>query len=112
MKTTKKNIITIIKENYMNEHHLHNREDKIDFILKNQYLTELPFSSPEELESMSDEHIESLYVRVEDEKDLGFNMDGDFVADADFDDMEIEEPVHEDTLPEEDKEINKLFYGE
>ncbi len=109
MNTTKQDLLKLINENYfIKEDHLESKENKIDYILQNQYLTDLPFLSVENLESMSDEDINSLYNKVEDEKDLGSGVGDDYEREIDFDELEIEEPVDENELslgPEEyDKE--------
>ena len=116
MRVTKKNLLNIIKENYgfddskLREHHLSSKDDKIDFILKNQYLTDIPFISIEKLESMPDKEIDSFYNKIEDglegEK---YNSDESWEEDIDidFDELEIEEPVEENSLlGEDEKEIN------
>ena len=99
MKIAKKQLLTLIKENYVSEHHLHSNEDKIDFILKNQYLTDIPFISIEKLEGMSDQQIDHFYNEVEDALDTKpdtNDINYDVPRETDFDELEIEEPVEEE----------------
>lgn len=101
MKIAKKQLLTLIKENYVSEHHLHSNEDKIDFILKNQYLTDIPFISIEKLEGMSDQQIDHFYNEVEDALDTKpdtNDINYDVPRETDFDELEIEEPVEEEGL--------------
>jgi len=110
-KITKKDLLNLITENYgfdvdetkIYEHHLSSREDKIDYILNNHYLTNVYLESIDELENMSDEEVDDLYNKIEDELKYGSTSH----------DLEKEpELVGQEDFPIEDNEDNDTeFYS-